>query len=156
MSKLVLIVLSVMLFVSCEHKKSDIRSPEMAPIVMEEIKNSSMGLTFSKPSDVAFDEDDSSCVFAASGYRMKMIAGAGFAKPTLTDALLDKSTQHWIDVKGEEIKNGYYLTYVFGDVKKVYNVMARLEINNKTYFLTGTAENSKGQTVLANIIKSIE
>lgn len=150
MRKLVVLLLSALLFVGCETKKDTAATKK---VTIAEAKIEKMGLTFAKPSNVTLTEQETSCNFVADKYKMVMMVGAGYAKPTLKEALADNSTNFWDDVKGEEIKNGYYLTYTQG---KTYNVMSRIEVNGKTYFLSGTSNSTKDQTILTDMIKSIK
>lgn len=151
MKKLVVLVIAALLFVSCEKKGKENEKPAAKAVVVAEAKIACLGLTIDKPSDLTITEATKSCNMSAGTYRMAVMEGAAYAKPTLKEAMKDNSTKSWSNIKGEETANGYYITY---DQHGSLNLMALQNVNGKDYFFTGAANDKKGQESLIAIVKS--
>lgn len=153
MKKLVVLLMAALFFVGCEKKDEGKNASSKKASTVTEAKIECLGLTIAKPSDVKISEAGTSCNLTADSYRMAVMKGAAYAKPTLQEALKDNSASHWENAKGEETANGYYITYDQGSGK---NVMALQKIGGNDFFFTGAANDEKGQASLVAIVKSVK
>lgn len=155
MGKIVVLLMAVLLFVGCENKENDKGSMKAAAPVTTKI--GTMELTVDKPSNVTIQKGMvAGYDIVSPSYRLIVMEGGEFSAKNLKDALEAAKSINWKNVKGEELKNGYLLTYDMEAFGKSYNVMARIDKGDKSFDISGTSINEKDVAAMIAIVKSMK